>query len=331
LESASKIQRWLQYALGLALLAGLWYSLHHKEPWSIWQHLKPVWLLGALLTTSAMLMVRVTKWRLLLLEGRIPSGRLESARSFFGAYALASVTPGRLGDLSRCMFTSSGGRTCVLAYTVADKLFDVLSALSFAVVSLFFLLPHLVAAFGVAVWLGLIFFCVRGRKMLPRQDAFPAFLKRLHSVAQAAGSIRSGRLAALALFAGALDLCTLFFLLQAFHGAPFTVAMATYPWLVIAGGLPISLGGLGPREGLSVLLLAIFSIPSHVAVGVSLVFFAFTAVFPAALGAIWFVIEPPRFERGWSDSLRKIFHRATLSAHLEGNEIPAVQEAELLD
>jgi len=331
LDSASKIQRWLQYAIGLALLAGLWYSLRDKEPGSIWQHLKPAWLLGALFTTVAMLAVRVTKWRLLLLEGRISSGYLESARSLLGAYALASVTPGRLGDFSRCMFTSSGGRTRVLAYTVADKLFDGLSALSFAVVSLFFLLPHLVAALGVAAWVGLIFFCTRGRKMLSRQDALPAFLKWLHNAAQAAGRIRSGRLAALALFAGALDLCTLFFLLQAFHGAPLTVALAAYPWLVIAGGLPISLGGLGPREGLSVLLLALFSIPSHVAIGVSLVFFAFTAVLPAALGALWFAIEPPRFERGWSDSLRKTFHRATLPGRLEDNEIPVMQEAGLLD
>lgn len=331
MSSASKVQRWLQYALGLALLAGVWYSLHHKEPWSAWRHLKPAWLLGALLTTLTMLAVRVAKWRLLLREGRIPHGSLESARSLFGAYALASVTPGRLGDLSRCMFTSPGSRTGVLAYTVADKLFDVLSALSFAAVSLFFLVPHLVAALGVAAWAGLIFFCIRGPKLLSRQDALPPCLKRLHNLAQAAGRIRCGRLAALALCAGSLDLCTLFFSLRAFHGASFAVALATYPWLVIAGGLPVSVGGLGPREGLCILLFPLFSIPSHVAVGVSLVFFAFTAVLPAALGAIWCVIEPPRFEPGWPDSLRKLCRRAALSAHLESQEILAVPETKLLE
>ena len=81
MNSASKMQRWLQYAVAPALLAGLLYSLHGKDPWSIWQNLKPVWLLGALLTTSLMLIIRVAKWHLLLLEDVFPHGRSQSARS----------------------------------------------------------------------------------------------------------------------------------------------------------------------------------------------------------------------------------------------------------
>ncbi|MGH9357117.1 MAG: lysylphosphatidylglycerol synthase transmembrane domain-containing protein [Terriglobia bacterium] len=311
---SAKIQRWLYHAAALALLAGVWYTLCRRGPLSAW-HLTPVWLLGALLTTSAMLAVRVEKWRLLLAEGRIPCSRFEPARSLLGAYALASITPGRLGDLSRCMFTSPGGRTRVLAYTVTDKLFDVFSALSFAALSLFFLVPYAVAALGVVAWLGLIVLLVRGPKLLAWQQVLPRRLKRLRELAQAAGQVRCGRFAALAVCAGALDLCTLFFLLSAFHATSFTVALAVYPWLIIAGGLPVSLGGLGPREGLCALLFPLFSVSSRVAVGVSLVFFAFTAVLPAALGALWFVIEPPRIERGWRESLAKTFRQTQQAQH----------------
>ena len=167
---------------------------------------------------------------------------------------------------------------------MTDKIFDVSAVLSFATVSLFFLVPHLVAGFAAAAWLGLILLCIRAPKMLPGQGALPAWLKRLHCLIQAGGRVRGGRLGALTLCACALDLCTLFFLLQAFHGASFRVApLAVYPWLVIAGALPVSFGGLGPREGLSALLLPLFSISSHVAVSISLVFFAFTTALPAVL------------------------------------------------
>ncbi|MGH9395541.1 MAG: lysylphosphatidylglycerol synthase transmembrane domain-containing protein [Terriglobia bacterium] len=298
------IWRALRNILALAVAGGFAWRLYDKELLGTWGHLKAPWLVCALGTTAVMLCLRFTKWHLLLAEDHIPRNRRESARSLFGAYALASVTPGRLGDFGRCIFMREGRRTRTLLYTLVDKLFDLWAIMSLAFASLFLFVPWEVGMAAMAAWLGLIPLCMWGGRFVPDADRASGRLHRLIEIWKAVEKIAVRRFAAWSVCVCAMDMLTLFFLLKAFHGADFRVAFATYPWLVIAGSLPISFGGLGPREGLSALLLPLFAVPAAVAVNVSLVFFALTALVPAALGGAWMAMNPPRLGSRWWKTLR---------------------------
>jgi len=102
------------------------------------------------------------------------------------------------------------------------------------------------------------------------------------------------RFAALAVGAMGVELASFFFLLRAFSPTGFTTALATYPYIVLAGDLPVSFSGVGVREGVAALLLSPYAVPSGAAIGASFVWFVFAVLLPAALGTVWLVAERVR-------------------------------------
>jgi uncharacterized membrane protein YbhN (UPF0104 family) len=159
--------------------------------------------------------------------------------------------------------------------------------------SLFFLTSRAAALFGAAVWLA----------SLPAVMGFPALVSHLALLArksrhftflQAAvrmPMVPTARFALMAVGAMGTELASFFFLLRAFFPTGFTTAVATYPYIVLAGDLPVSFSGVGVREGAAALLLSPYAVPSEAAVGASLVWFVFAMLLPATLGALWLVVE----------------------------------------
>jgi uncharacterized membrane protein YbhN (UPF0104 family) len=101
---------------------------------------------------------------------------------------------------------------------------------------------------------------------------------------------------------------TFYFLLCAFQSVPLKAALATFPWIVMAGGLPISVGGIGPREGVAALLLARYAVPSAVACDAGLLIFVFSALLPALVGGAWLAVSNPQITQ-----LTQIWKRQTRS------------------
>ncbi|MGH9405805.1 MAG: lysylphosphatidylglycerol synthase transmembrane domain-containing protein [Terriglobia bacterium] len=313
------IWRPLRLAIILALLGWLGWKAFDKTLWSAWGHFNAEWLAFALVSTLLMLAVRLAKWHLLLVKERIPRGPRESARALFGAYALASVTPGRFGDFGRFLFIGDGGRARALLFTLVDKSFDVWALLTLTFASLFLFLPLATAMVLMAGWLALIPLFSIARRRAFHLTLFSRF--RLGEIWNAVQEVDARRFALLAICTYAVDMLTLFFLLRAFHNAELRVAFATYPWLVLAGSLPISFGGIGPREGVSALLLPLFSIPAPVAITVSLVFFALTGLLPAVFGAAWMAVNPPNLKRRWWISFRDLFELAGSGPTRSGRDL----------
>jgi uncharacterized membrane protein YbhN (UPF0104 family) len=254
-------------------------------------------LFMALFSFLVLLFLRAYKWhRLLEVAGNSPLRR--SLRSLFGGFALGLITPGRLGELGRCVFVREDERAQVALLTVYDRLLDFWALLTSMSASLFFFAPHAAAIFGVVVWLAL----------LPVVMAFPALVSHLgrlvqksrhfhgHFMDAAIGmpKVPTRRFALLAVGAMWVELASFFFLLRAFSPTGFTTALATYPYIVLAGDLPVSFSGVGVREGAAALLLSPYAVPSGAAVGISLVWFLFAMLLPALLGAFWLIAERVR-------------------------------------
>jgi uncharacterized membrane protein YbhN (UPF0104 family) len=136
------------------------------------------------------------------------------------------------------------------------------------------------------------------------------FRERLRAAGQSLQTITSAPFTALATLSTSLDLLTFFFLLRAFHAVNFRAALVTLPWIVAAGGLPISVSGLGPREGVAALLLARYAIPSATACDVSLLLFVFSGLLPALIGTFWLLAAPLHGRSpGWSENLETLVGR----------------------
>lgn len=125
-------------------------------------------LLLALVCFLVWYSLRTYKWhRLMVAAG---NARLrQSIRALFGGFALGLITPGRLGELGRCVFVRQAERAQVGLLTVYDRLLDLWALLTSVGASLFLLASRPAAIFGLAVWLAL----------LPVVMSFPAWSRTL--------------------------------------------------------------------------------------------------------------------------------------------------------
>jgi uncharacterized membrane protein YbhN (UPF0104 family) len=256
---------------------------------SSWRHLEPVWLLLSFVSCAAMLAVRSAKWRWLLADTGHDRGAAQAVRSLFGSYTLGTLTPGRLGDLARCAFVPEYSRKKVLEITLIDRAFDLFAVLTFAAASCVFLFSKLTGAITLCLWLSACIWVSRaGLPLLSKPSWLPRRLREHWlDFASALLAIRHGHYAAWALAASLCDLATLSFLLRAFHQHSLLAAFVAFPWLTLASGSPVSLGGLGPREGISAWIFSSFSIPAATALNISLLFFGLTLLLPSVAGGVW--------------------------------------------
>lgn len=261
-------------------------------------------LLLALFCILVLFVLRAYKWHCLMTAAGKPRLR-QSLRTLLGGFALGLITPGRLGELGRCLFVRKNERTEVALLTILDRALDVWALLTLVGASLFLLVPHPAAIFGVAVWLAL----------LPVLLGFPGLLAHLSKVmrrsrhfhghlAEVAAAVPPAQMPRYAIMAvGAMwaELASFFFLLRAFFPTGFTTAVATYPYIVLAGDLPFSFSGVGVREGAAALLLSPYAVPSGAAVDAALLWFVFAILFPAVLGIAWLLIERLKPRLRYSD------------------------------
>jgi uncharacterized membrane protein YbhN (UPF0104 family) len=264
--------------------------------WTALQSLDNRWLWPALASALATLGVRTLKWQRLLQAASLGASPRDVTRALFGGFALGLVTPGRLGEFGRCLFIPNSERAAIIALNILDRVLDSWSVATLAAVSLFLAGRRPMGIFAVAVWLAFLPVVLGLPHLISAVGERPwwkeSFRAQISAYREAWGRIRVAPFAAWALVSTSLDVLTFFFLLRAFHPADFTTALATFPWIVMASAIPLSLGGLGLREGAAALLLAHYAVPAAVATDVALFMFAFLSLFPALLGGLWLLADP---------------------------------------
>lgn len=283
--------------LSLGVVAVIVWRVRFADLRAAFRNLEMGNLFIALFCLLVLLFLRAHKWHGLMAAAG--NGHLrQSLRSLFGGFALGLITPGRLGELGRCVFVRENERAQVALLTVFDRLLDYWALLTSVVASLFFLVPRPAAVFAVAVWLAL----------LPTVMGFPALVSYLSKLARTSRHfhghftetavemprVQTPRFAILALAAMWAELASFFFLLRAFFPTGFTTVLATYPYIVLAGGLPVSFSGVGVREGAAALLLSRYAVPAGAAVDASLLWFVLAMLLPAALSVLWLVADPAK-------------------------------------
>ena len=78
-----------------------------------------------------------------------------------------------------------------------------------------------------------------------------------------------------------------YFVFRAYgYDIPFMQHFALYPVIAILTLVPITIGGLGVREGFFVYFYSMIGVPPQVAIGVSLVNYSLMALLPAVFGAV---------------------------------------------
>lgn len=283
-----RIPVWLHVLGTVSVLAVVFWRIPVTELRSALAGIQFAWLAPAALATLAMLGARWVRWHRLLGAGGVRVAPGDSARSLLGGFTLSLVLPGRFGELARWLFFPRELRDRVLPLNLLDRALDAWALATFAVASLFLIVPQQAALLAAAVWLATLPLVNGLPVLIESVTALPRFRDALRVNFRTAeselASIRPLRFAPLAIVSTGLDLALFYFLLCAFQETGFEVALETFPWIVTAGGLPLSVAGIGPREGAAVLLLGRFGIVPEIALNAGALLFVFSSLVPAALG-----------------------------------------------
>jgi uncharacterized membrane protein YbhN (UPF0104 family) len=295
---------YLKAALSAGVLGVIIWRIPFAGLRAAFRDLEYVSLLVAICCFLLLLFLRAYKWhRLLAAVGKVHLR--QSLRTLFGGFALGLMTPGRLGELARCVFVREEERPQVTLLTLLDRMLDLWALVTLMGASLFFQGPLPAAIFGAVVCLALLPLMMSIPNILTYLFKLARKSRRFHGhftgVATGLRQAQIPRFALLALGAMGVELLSFFFLLGAFFPTPFATAAATYPYIVLAGDLPVSFSGMGVREGAAALLLSSYSVPSSAAVDATLLWFVFAILLPAALGCIWLVVERMRPRARHSD------------------------------
>jgi uncharacterized membrane protein YbhN (UPF0104 family) len=295
-----RIPSWLQVLMTIAILAVVLWHVPVEKLLAAAGSADFVWFLPAAATTLVMLFFRHFKWHRLLRAAGLKVSQTDSLRSLLCGFALSVPTPGRVGELGRCLFLPEDVRSQVFQLNILERVLDGWAVFTYAMVSLLITQFKPAGVFALAVWLAVLPVFLGLSGLLASLSEWRvwrgAARDHLREGAKPLMRIRSAPFAGLGLLTTSLDILIFYFLLQAFHATDFVVVVITFPWMVLAGGLPIAVGGIGPREGAAAFLLARHAVPAAAGMDAALLLFVFSAVFPAICGALWMAAR--RLRRG---------------------------------
>lgn len=236
--------------------------------------------------------VQLIKWRYLLSSSANVS-RGDLFRSLVGGYAFVLTIPGQMGEFSRALFIPGESKLKVMGLVAMDKLsgFSIIllaSGFSLAVLhaGLFYLLP--LAIVGLFALLTLRpQLLTAGAKNL--SSLFPWGEKAFHFL-EGFQTLNSRRMVTLLLLSLLLFLiyATQFYLLiSAFEAVELRTMGICFPLVMLVNSLPITMGGLGLREGAAVLFFTRFGVQGSSALGAALLLFTINILIPGLCGLVF--------------------------------------------
>lgn len=238
--------------------------------------------------------LKFLKWSYLLHTCSIRETFMDASKSYLAGLAMGIVTPARAGEVGRALFLKNREKLKGSGVAIVDKVFDLIGIVLLSLygarnfispASFIFLLVLVIGGIGLLFFSGS--FHALFTRFLPG-GSLGSKVKQIFSVLEhlSARVVLINLFITIVMFFVVLLQC--YFLVKTFYpqAVAFNSILFAYPLVIVANILPITIGGLGVREGVAVFTLSIFDIPGAVAVSATLYLFLINVVFPSLLGAL---------------------------------------------
>ncbi len=250
-------------------------NLRQDADWSV--------LLIAALLTLPFVLLKAFKWHQLLKTSQPQTTYTLALRSFLIGMGASLFTPARLGELARIVCFPKR-RLEVFTLVIADKFIDMSALLGVFLLSLMLLSP----------WIGLVGFFGVGCSWILIYTGFK-FTKSAKWISQKSWLAERIRLlrqlprhlivlnACFACICFGLMSLQFYLLLSSLQPVGWQVGL-TLPIILVVSSLPISIMGLGLREGTAALLLGSYGVPMEAAVAAAFSIFVINTLLPGLVG-----------------------------------------------
>ena len=258
-------------------------------------NLDKIWhieVLMAAFMSPIVVLLGVYKWKLLVNGSGFKATWKSSIASYLGGMGIGLFTPMRVGELSRIFFLS-GNREVLLGAALLDKAIDLQILIFLSTIGCL-----LVFGMKMAVIFGAFSVLLLSIIMFPTLYApvkkkilllpFKEKLQRLFvSVEDLPCSLKNSCLFIRFLVCG-INILQFSLLLNVFEPVSFLAVFSVLPIIVLISNFPITIGGLGLREGAAALMLNSFGVSPAIAVTASFLLFCINNLLPGVIGFMFF-------------------------------------------
>ena len=276
--------KWLLPIIGtITLIALLYYRLDLHQIADLGQQANWTLLVIASILTLPFVLLKTLKWHQLLKTDQPQTPYALALRSFLIGVGASLFTPARVGELAR-IACFPRQRSEVFTLVIADKFIDMSTLLGVFVLSLALLSPWLgvVSLFGLGCLWVLIYTGVsltKGAKWISQKSWLVERIRLLRQLPRCL--IIRNACCACACFG--LMFLQFYLLLSSLQPVGWQVGL-TLPIILVVSSLPISIMGLGSREGTAALLLSRYGVPMEAAVAAAFSLFVINALLPGLVG-----------------------------------------------
>ena len=254
------------------------------------RHVRLGYLAAAGIFFVITIIVSVERWRWILIHQNLPFGM--GIRIFLAAGGLNSLTPSKMGDLSKAYFLKEEGVTDLKRAGLSvllEKLLDLSSLCAVFVVGVFlidrfdFVIGSL-GFFGIVVVIATAFFLsvdhptnILFTSILNFLTKKPKLARQIKDVQQFVREIKQNRwrfwaIIFVSILLWVLNIIQIYLFFEAMNAdVPLRAVFGLVPIAIFVGLLPVTLGGMGTRDAALILLFAPYA-PAALMVGIGLLY-----------------------------------------------------------
>ncbi|MCD4666958.1 flippase-like domain-containing protein [archaeon] len=255
-----------------------------------------IYLFLALLLTIPFVLLKSFKW-FLLIRGFV--GKFNFTRvlkSFLVGMCFGLITPGRIGEIARVYYFKKN--KAKIGFLVGiDKLLDLFVVVIYSLIGII-LLFNIKLLITVVILAFLIIFLIYNPNIIIRIFKFLFKILKSKKMIDLFSSVKlpkKNKIISLTLFITFLTyiipLIQFYLILIGLKvNISFSDVIFVQPLIMLTNILPLTISGLGVREGLSAILLSFFNIPKEVAINASFLLFIVTTFVIGIIG-LYFILN----------------------------------------
>lgn len=247
----------------------------------ILSNVNPLYLLLSILILGVIVLLSVRRWQIIL---RTTGYSLSFQRSFYilmAAFPLTSITPAKSGDVIKAYYLRDDiPMSKTIGTVLAERMFDLFSLLLISIIGNMFYPQEKILIFMVPIFfLLIILFVISGRNFrIPFIkdswcDQLQSMMLSIRTIVNNKKTFFTILVISVALWFLAMIQIMLFFYALDIN-VPFIFAMANVPIAIFVGFVPITLGGMGTRDAMIIMLFAEYAKPDKL-LGVGILFSTF--------------------------------------------------------
>lgn len=247
--------------------------------------------LAALAGSPLVVLASSRKWMEIIRHEAVGITYPEAVASFLGGLSLGVLTPGRVGEFGKVGLIRQGRLAALAGIALLDRVIDLKVVLALGVVgstTFFGVFPALVVAAAALTGTAVVFHAPLRLAILNIVLVMSPWKDRIREVIEALSAIPAAtflRCVGLRAIACLIDVCQYYLLINSFSHIGLLDVLVVYPAVILTNILPLTIGGLGVREGMSMYVLSYYQVPPEAAASASLLLFAINTLLPALIGA----------------------------------------------